>query len=356
MSGNFTQRGEPAIICKHSRARQAVAAGAELVFELPVCYALGPAEVFADAATAILEATGTVDTLSFGSECGDVELLTSAALTLGSEEAFEKGLESGLSYPQARSAALPSELAEVLSTPNNLLGAEYIRALRSHGSDMEVFTVKRRGSGHDEPGLSGFSSASAIRSAVLSSDTLPSEALPEFTRLEMSAEAAAGRFPVDPDALELSILARLRTVSPSELAEVAEVSEGLENRIASCARSACDLEGFINAVKTRRYTRARIGRIAMQAVLGITKELQHTPVPYLRLLAASDSGRTLLNEISQSSSLPLITKPAAVKSLSPAAVAVANAEARADDIYSLLYPSVSQRTGGSFYTVSPSIR
>lgn len=359
MSGNFTQRGEPAIMNKNSRARQAIAAGADIVFELPVCYVLGPAEVFARAGVGLLAATGMVSDLSFGSEAGDVRPLEAAARAAEGRsyrEAVAERMKEGLPYAEACACALPDGLSALLSRPNNLLGVEYIRAIRDLSADISPFTVKRRGASHDQADLSeNFPSAGALRTAFLRGTPLPPDALPDFSLDEIAAETAAGRFPVRNSRLCAALMAKLRTTDAAELAQLADVSEGLENRISEAASTFTNPEAVINGIKTRRYTRARISRIMAQALIGITKPLQRTPLPYLRLLAANGLGCLMLKRMSGKASLPIVTKPADINGLSPAAKAAAAAECRADDIYSLLYPDDAQRTGGSFFTISPTI-
>ena len=172
MSGSFTQRGDVAIADKFSRAETAVKYGADLVLELPTVYACAPAETFARGAVQVLRGTGVLDSLCFGSETDDTELLKAAA-DIFEDERFKTELkanmESGDYYPKAVEKAAETihsqKLAKLLSTPNNILAVEYLRALR--GTDIGFKAVKRVGTNHDSNEVSGeYTSASNIRSII----------------------------------------------------------------------------------------------------------------------------------------------------------------------------------------------
>lgn len=350
MSGNFVQRGELAIANKHARAKCALLCGADVVFELPVPFVLSPAERFGAAGVALLQATGVCNVLSFGSECGDVELIKKAAEALPDEKAFEAAKASGVSYGEALSAALPGFAAKLIATPNNLLGCEYVRAIKRLGAKMTPFTVKRE-DGHFSGLERAFPSAGAVRRALFESGHLPEGALPGATERVLAAEREEGRFPVDGRVLDRAVIASLRKLTPGELSEMAEVSEGLENRILAAAKSAASVAKLVNAVKTRRYTEARIRRIIMSAFLCIDRTLQNGNVPYLRLLGISERGRELLSQMKERATLPVITKPATLPKDNPYAAA----ERRSDDLYALAYPDGKNAAAGGFDRSSPVI-
>ncbi len=358
MSGNFVQRGDYAIVNKNIRARAAVDAGADLVIELPLPYCLASAPVFAHSAVSMLEACGNTTHISFGSECGDINVLKKAALA-SFEEAFntnvQEALSHGFSYAHALGSAYPPKLRDICFSPNNLLGIEYIRSLVMLQSRVEPITFKRKGAGHDSLELSKYASASAIRKNISNGAPLDILALPSFMLDYIKTEQTLGRFPVLMEAQECSIVSVLKRMSKEEMSEIPEISEGLENRLFEAAKTAATTEQLLSALKSKRYTLARARRILLSAYLGIKRQDQDMPPPYLRLLAVGKRGRSLLHSMKSTATLPIITKPAALKLLDDRCRQLALLEERADSLYSLAYSGKAARGYGDFFTSSPYI-
>ena len=291
MSGNFVQRGMPAIIDKQHRARAAVLSGADLVLELPVTTSLSSAEGFAAGGVKIL--SNLCDYLCFGAETEDPQLLTEAAqaqLTPDYSPLLRAELDTGKSFPAARQAALnrlgiPGDL---LSQPNNILGTEYCKAILSQECSMKPFPIHREGSYHAEIADSENPSATAVRNLMLIAHNwkscVPKQVRSLFENAPLHAIQAGER----------AILAKLRTMSDSEFEALPYGSEGLWRKFMHACRQEATLDGIITATKSKRYTRTRIDRMVMCAFLGITKEMLEAEVPYTRVLAFNDRGREIL--------------------------------------------------------------
>ena len=342
MSGNFVQRGDFALTDKLARSAVAVQSGADLVFELPLPWALSPAETFAQGAVDLLKATGVVTHLVFGSEGGDAAPLVRLAETLVSPafpERLRKELTRGDSFAAARqravAALLTPEDAAHLSHPNDILGVEYCKALS--GSGIRPIAVPRRGSGHDADLADGFS-ASAIRDLVRWGET--EAALARMTPAMAEAyraEEAAGRAPALLENCERAVLARLRFLEEADFAALDGGREGLYHRLYRASRSAATFSQLLEEAKTKRYPLARLRRMALWAYLGLTHAYDGPP-PYLRLLAANGRGRALLADMRKRAALPVLTKPAAVGRMSPEALRLFQLEARAGRLYALACP------------------
>jgi predicted nucleotidyltransferase len=347
MSGSMVQRGEPAAFSKYARAEAAVRCGADLVIELPAPWSLGSAGIFARGAVGLLEASGAVDCLVFGSECGDAALLRRAADALGEPEtdaAIGRELRMGVSFAAARQRALESRGIDgrAVSEPNNILGVEYLRALAELGSDMKVITLPRIGAAHDGEGDGNVQSASSLRRRLAAGEGIapfvPSAAAAVFSR-----ELAAGRGPVTMEKLELPVLARLRALSPEQLRRLPDAAEGLENRLYSAICTEPTVEAILAHTKTKRYALARIRRMLMCAVLGIDAEASCGEAPYIRVLAMSDAGRRLLRRMDGEARLPVVIKPAALRAIGGRAERVFELEAAASDFAALAYASAQDR-------------
>ena len=293
MSGNFVQRGSPAIVDKSSRAAAAVACGADLVLELPVTTALSSAEGFAAGGVKVLSAL--CDTLCFGAETANKEILMTAAKALlsdGFPPLLRQELDTGKSFPAAREAALRRMGVEtdILSQPNNILAVEYCKAILSQGSTMEPFPIHRQGSYHALSVDAENPSATAVRNLMLIAHNwkscVPQEARPLLEKEPLHSTAAG----------EKAILARLRTMSDAEFEALPYGSEGLWRKLMHAARRETTLEEILNATKSKRYTRSRLDRMVMCAFLGITEADLAMEVPYTRVLAFTDRGRKLLKE------------------------------------------------------------
>lgn len=356
MSGNFVQRGDLAIIRKHVRAEAAVRGGVDLVLELPVPWATASAEGFARGGAAVLAGTGVVDTLAFGSECADTGKLKRVAACLTGKEfsnALHTELDKGNPFAAARERAaekLCGADAAVLRNANDILGVEYCKALS--GTDIVPLALPRRGVGHDGGAAGEFASASYLRERLLAGETCGAYLTADMERL-YDTERAVGRAPVAMANAERAMLAKLRTMTEEDFARYDEGNEGLYHRLYDASRTATSIEELLTAAKTKRYAYARLRRTVLRMYLGI--ETVPEKVPYLRVLACNERGRTLLKQMKNSASLPILTKSADVRELSESAQRLFAIEARATDLYTLAYPDLAQSIGGSEWTTNPVI-
>lgn len=312
MSGNFVQRGLPAIIDKYRRAQMALQGGADLVLELPVVYALSSAEFFAEGSVRILNALKGVDMLSFGSEEGKLEPLVAMAEILATEpEEFRTLLKTelslGQSYPRARNAALkklmPDIDMEFIQNPNNILGIEYLKAMIRTQSEIAPFTLKRQGKGYHDMDLveEQFASATALRKGILTDESIKAFIPSEVNRYLEGLVKEGYPFTTSDDFKDL-LHYRLITEEHS-LIGIPEASEGLDSRIVSRTQELKDqnLENFIDSIKTKRYARTRISRILMQFLLSFDKEeigiLRRQTPPSVKVLAHNERGREILSAL-----------------------------------------------------------
>lgn len=329
MSGNFVQRGMPAIIDKGYRAEAALAAGADLVLELPVTYALSSAEGFAAGGVGIL--SGFCDTLCFGSECGDSDALMTVARALLSDSfppALRRELDKGLSFPAARQAAL-GKLGQLLTRPNDILAVEYCKAILASGSAITPLTLRRPGSYHDTRPDPENPSATAVREQLLSGR--------EWETLVPQGDILRSAALHDIHAGEQAILYRLRTMTDEEFAALPYGSEGLWRKLMHASREQATLEEIIAATKSKRYTRTRIDRMILCAYLGITEPLLRAPAPYTRVLGFNDVGRSVLKRARATGDFPNIGQ----RIDHP----YGDLERRCDDLYPLFALSGQARPG-----------
>jgi len=303
MSGNFVQRGMPAIIGKMQRAEAAIRCGADLVLELPVTVALSSAEGFAAGGVSIL--SGFCDQLCFGAENADESKLLAAAKALLSEEfssLLPRELEKGLSFPAARQAVLAQMgiAPEIVTAPNNILAVEYCKAILAQGSPMTIMPILRKGNYHDRTADKENPSATALRQLMLENkdwhNFVPQETVSCLENAPLHTLAAG----------EQAILYKLRTMTESEFEALPYGSEGLWRKLMHNARSQKSLEDILNATKSKRYTRTRLDRMVMCAFLGITGEDIRSPVPYTRVLAFNDRGREILKKARLTGKFPNI--------------------------------------------------
>lgn len=343
MSGNFVQRGTPAIMPKHLRTEMALKAGASLVIELPVCYATGTAEQFAYGAVSILHSLGCVDAICFGSECGDIHVLKDLAEILCDEpdeykESLQKYLRSGLSFPLARQKAIeetyPSQdFSNILEQPNNILGIEYLKALYRLNSKMKPYTIERISSGYHDTDLQNkFSSATALRQTIISGKfkdlhgQVPSSSM---TILEAHYET---RYPIYANDFSLLLKYRLLNETKSSLTEYADVSEELANRIYNQRNEYIDFEQFCELLKTKEVTYSRVSRALLHILLGIRKTA-YVDIQYVRVLGFRKGDSDVLTVIKNASAIPLLTKLTATKDLSDSAVHMLNHDIYASNLY-----------------------
>ena len=303
MSGNFVQRGMPAIVDKSLRAEAAVKAGADLVLELPVTGALSSAEGFAKAGVYILGKF--CDGLCFGAENSDKDGLMRAAKALLSEDfqgALREELEKGLSFPAARQKALETMGIDgaLVASPNNILAVEYCKAILEQGCSMEPMPITRDGSYHDTVAETENPSATAVRQLMLNG-----EPWQDFVPVDTFANATLHSI----EAGEQAILYRLRTMTDAEFEALPYGSEGLWRKLMHASRKEATLEDILTATKSKRYTRSRLDRMVMCAFLGITKDMLDSPAPYIRVLAFNDKGRQILKKARQADCFPNIGEP-----------------------------------------------
>ncbi|MDL2253246.1 nucleotidyltransferase family protein [Ruminococcaceae bacterium OttesenSCG-928-I18] len=363
MSGPFVQRAEAAYLPTYLRARAAVAGGADLVFRLPVAWAVASAEGFAYAAVGLLAALGCVQGLAFGAETADTGRLWQVAEGLeeeGFKQALQEELKKGVSFAAARAAAVEASrpgAGQLLREPNNILAIEYCKALQRGFSFGEKhlraedlpspLAMPRKGAGHDRPPEEGIASASWLRKLAR---TDGAEALSPYVPIACQAvyrqAAGEGRW-LDEHRYELAMLSRLRGMSPERFKEQPGAGEGLENRLAVAANRAVHLAELYDMAKTKRYAHSRIRRLALAAALGLPPKVQRVP-PFLHLLAASDKGLSLLKKSKQGCMLPLSTSLARLGREGDAARQAALLEAKAEDFFALCLQS--PQPGGEAFT------
>lgn len=340
LSGPVVQRGTAAMLPPAVRTEAALRCGADLVLALPAPWACASAEGFAAGGVAVLSALGCVDTLAFGAEHPDTAALTRLAAALESP-AFAAALQKaqaaapGSPFAAVRAAAaeqLCPGAAALLSHPNDTLAVEYCRALLRQGSLLAPLALPRMGAAHDAetPAAPGFASGSFLRAKIRAAGVaaqagyLPPAALPLYQKAE--AEGAL----LDPRAFDIAMLSRLRALTPAQLADTRGCTEGLQHRLAAAVRGAGSLEELYAAAKTKRYAHARLRRLALDAALGYTAALPELP-PYLHILGAKREALPLC----KTAALPCGASLAALARQSPAAAAVAKAEAAAADLAAL---------------------
>lgn len=297
MSGNFVQRGEPAILDKSLRAEAAVACGADLVVELPIPVALSSAEGFAAGGVCVL--SRLCDTLCFGAETADTDaLLRTAEALLGPEfpPILRRELDRGLSFPAARQAALEEMglSGGLITRPNDILAVEYCKAILSQGSALVPFPIRREGSYHAQTVDGVNPSATAVRGLMLRAhdwkSCIPRQAQALFDGAPLHTLAAGER----------AVLAKLRTMTEAEFEALPYGTEGLWRKLMHACRTESTLESILTAAKSKRYTRTRLNRMVMCAFLGISKEMLNAEAPYVRVLAFNERGRLLLNGVKKS--------------------------------------------------------
>lgn len=293
MSGNFVQRGYPAIVDKSLRAKAAVACGADLVLELPITACLSSAEGFAARGVEILSRLCTH--LCFGAETEQQEEIMETARVLNSpafSPALREYLQKGLSFPAARQAALESlgASAHLLMKPNNILAVEYCKAILSQNSTLTPLPIHRPGDYHAADPHPENPSATALRLKMESAGDwqsfVPEKAREILAQGQLHTRAAG----------EKAMLYRLRTMTEEEFSALPYGSEGLWRKLMHAARRENTLEEILTAVKSKRYTRSRLDRMVMCAFLGLTEEALSQPVPYVRVLAFNETGRQILRQ------------------------------------------------------------
>ena len=369
MSGNFVQRGIPAFSDKYMRTQMALASGVDLVIELPVCYACASAEYFASGAIALLDKLDIIDSICFGSECGDIELLSATAdLLLNEPPEYQAKLRDflkrGMSFPSARLQALSSftegddSITKVLQSPNNILGIEYIKALKKRGSSIKPYTNLRTGSGYlDENLTNRYGSALAIRKSIkenydldLIKNQIPSSVFPYF------ASFFQKNYPVYEDDFSLLLQYKLLLNESAGYSDFFDVTEDLSHRISNNLNRYSSFSGFCEMLKTKDITHSRISRSLLHILLDLTSDdinmfVSQDYLNYARILGFRDSSSSILSRIKKESSIPLLSKTAdASQILSVSALKMLDLEIKASHIYDSVVSSKFNKPYQNEYT------
>ena len=339
MSGNFVQRGEPAIISKAARTKMALQNGVDLVIEIPTVWSVSTAEKYAFAGVSIANALGCVDVLGFGSECGNIDALNEIQNifeTQNFSDALKKHLSYGLTFAKAREIAvkecLGDSFAKILQSPNNTLGIEYIKALKQLGCcDIEPFTIKR---------AENYKSASFIRKLIDNKDYSFEKYVPKNSYVIME-QINNSKAPATLGYAQRAIISKLRTMDIEDISKLPDISEGLENRIYKAIQTSISLRELMDKIKTKRYTMARIKRIILSAYLGITSEMQNSTIPYIRILGTNSKGLEILKKAKSTSMLPIVSRYSDVSKLSDEAKFVFQKECLFMDLYNAITPQIS---------------
>ena len=345
MSGNFVQRGYPAIFNKWVRAEMAVRGGVNLVIELPTYFATSSAEQFAKGAVELLNATGVIDYLSFGSEYDDLSTLKQIAELLVTptrpfQEVLTDALKRGLSFPAARAAAIHHALPELhtkldMNQSNVILVIEYLKALINLNSKIEPYLVKRQGNDYHDPSLnSPFVSATAIRKGYFEDrdQLFKGNWMPDaVSDIMLNTPFKANRI----ENYEDIILYAIRSKTALALSKVRDVNEGLENKILSAAIKAHDYSSLVDLIKSKRYTMTRINRILSNLLLGIDQEIYtFSEYPYFRILAFDETGKKIIRKMKKNTEVPILTNINKFKSVIDTNPLL-QLDIRATDIYHL---------------------
>ena len=356
ISGNFVQRGNTSIVDKWTKAEMALKGGADLVIELPTVYSVSSAENFAEGAVKLLNSLGIVDNISFGMEAKDISLLNNIATVLYQEPKeyvtiLNHELSKGISFPKARENAVMMYLNDikkyinVMTSSNNILAIEYLKALKKLRSTMyPVGITREKVLYNDEFIVDDFASATAIRRMITRREYEEiRKVMPKFSYNILANNVNQGKYVIDLSIFQKEILYTLRKMSVSEIAELPDVSEGLENAIKNASDSCNSLVDLISIVKSKRYTQTRIQIILVYALLGITKkdmEISKKVNPYIRILGVSNRGKTLISEITRlGNNVPVITsvKKFMTESKNKNLKRLLQIDINATDIYTLGY-------------------
>lgn len=339
MSGNFVQRGECAFFEKYLRAKAAVLCGADVVIDLPTPWAVASAETFARGSIGLLRNFG-IDALSFGCESDDEKLLSACAEKMNEEETgllIRSCTAKGMSYPQAVSKVLCETLGnkagEIVASPNNTLAIEYIRHLPS---DIRLLPVKRTGADHDSDiAEDNIASASMIRKSGINEES--SAFIPEKL-MEFYKNAPVYSLIYS----ERAILSALRFMKKEEYSLYVSDNSGLDMRIYESTQAAGNLESLYNKAKSKNYTHSRIRREVLNLYLKVKREYSEGIPPYIKVLAVSEKGISLLSEAKKHTSLPIITKYSEAKNLRGTAKEIYDVECRNTDLFSLCTEKIKE--------------
>ena len=328
MSGNFVQRGNTSIVNKWVKTEMALKSGIDLVLELPTVYSISSAENFAEGAIKLLNSLKIVDTISFGSENSDIDILNRISGILYEEpkqyvEFLNEELKKGLSFPKARENAIllylnDKKYSNILNQPNNTLAIEYLKALKKYKSHIMPISIKREKAFYNSNCIvDEYASATAIRNMIVNNQFNDiRKVMPRLAYDLLMQEIENNQYVIDISKFEKEILYSIRRLSTADLKKFPEVNEGLENSIKNAANSCNTLAELINIIKSKRYTQTRIQRILLYILLNITKKdmyISRKTVPYARILGYSQKGKELISEIYNAN--PKITLITSVKNI-----------------------------------------
>ena len=336
LGSSFTQRGDISILSKWQRAEMALLGGCDLVLELPVPWSMSSAANFALGGVSVLRSLGAVDMLSFGSECGDINLLKKAVQAAKAVNVADY-MKDGTTFASARQKAVSEnfgeDIAQVLATPNNILATEYINA----AGNMDCMTVRRIGASHDSYECSEYQSASFIREMIAKgkNDNL---SIPDFCRSILKNIDTA-----DVMRLETSILCKLKLMKKSDFVTLPDISEGIENRLFAAVQSSTSLTELFETIKTKRYTMARVRRLVLSAFLNVDNANWMQVVPYIRVLGIGEKGNEILRAARDAAALPIIMQARDGSKIGERAKNVMETESRATDMY---YMALEKPLGG----------
>ena len=342
MSGNFTQRGEVAVLDKFTRAKHAIIAGADLVIELPTVFAISNAEVFANGAINIINSLGVVDSLCFGVESGTKDDYIALAKELAEEskefkKRLKEKLETGISLAKAKHETI-KELGDkfneqLLSSPNNILGLEYTKAIVKANSDIQIFPMLREGgASHNDATLKkGITSATSIRETIKTGKLkVLKKNVPSFVHEDLES------YPFDYETL---LMASVITTTEDELKRTMDCTEGLENRIKAFSKDNLSVTALVDKVWTKRYTKTRIQRILLANMLDIRESLVRDALDtslYAKVLAINSDAKDLIPLICNNSSVPILTRKSDETLLKKTALKCFEKDALATHLYSLI--------------------
>ena len=359
MSGNFVQRGNTSIVNKWIRAEMALKSGVDLVLELPTVYSISSAENFAEGAIKLLNSLKIVDTISFGSENSDINVLNRISSVLHEEpkqylEFLNSESKKGLSFPKARENAIllylnDKKYLNILNQPNNTLAIEYLKALKKYKSHISPISVKREKVFYNSNCIvDEYASATAIRNMIINEQFNDiRKVVPASSYNLLMNEIEEGHLVIDISKFEKEILYAIRRLSADDIKNFPEVTEGLENAIKNASNSCNNLSELINMIKSKRYTHTRIQRILLYILLNITKKdmyLSRKNIPYARILGYSPQGKELISEIYKAN--PKITLITSVKNFLDSSnnktyKYMLNTDILATNIYTLAYSNNS---------------
>ncbi len=380
MSGNFMQRGTPAICDKWSRTQMALKGGVDLLIELPMCYSLRSAEYFAQASMRLLNALDIVDDVVFGSEYGEIDILRKIAKLLITDDDYYKNrlnhyLKEGMVFPAARKKALIDQIKikkdnnywtehnifNILNGSNNILGIEYLKAKYKYNLDLKLQTIKRIGQNYYSEEIDdNYISATAIRNKINKNNLKEvKNKVPNFTYQILNQLIQNNQIPLKINNLAIMLLSKIRKYTISDLCKIEDINENLAHRIKKAAKTSGNYEQLIKSLNTRSFTKTRFQRILMNILFNLQKATlkKHdlNGPSYLRVLGLTKEGEKLLSQLNKKSKLPIIINPSEyINELNLSSKNLLQNSLSYDifgtDIYNLLYENPDYRKAHNDFT------